>query len=106
MPRLEWLILNRLRLSAAGQTLLWRLVVERAHALRTEYLRGLWRQFHAWRRRKLAIAQLGALDDAALKDIGIHRSGIEAAVEVPNVVKLPPRRTFAQKPQLYLQRTG
>ena len=106
MPRLEFLIANRRRLTAAGQSLLLRLVVERAHALRTNYLRGLWRQFQAWRRRKVAIAQLRALDDSALKDIGIHRSGIEAAVERPNIVNLGTRRTFAEKPQLYLQRTG
>ena len=106
MPRLEFLIANRPRLTAAGQNLLLRLVVERAYALRTDYLRGLWRQFQAWRRRKIAIAQLRALDDSALKDIGIHRSGIEAAVEGPTIVNLRPPRAFAEKPQLYLQRTG
>jgi uncharacterized protein YjiS (DUF1127 family) len=105
MPSLEFLIANYRRLRPAGHSLLLRLIVERGHALRAEYLRGLWRQFRAWQRRKAAIAQLGALDDSALKDIGIHRSGIEAAVNGSTIVASR-TRTFQQKPHLCLQRTG
>ena len=39
----------------------------------------------------LALAQLRALDDATLKDIGLHRSGIEAAVD-NNVRQARPTR--------------
>jgi uncharacterized protein YjiS (DUF1127 family) len=34
-----------------------------------------------WRRRQLAYAELSALDDRSLADIGIHRSDIPAIVE-------------------------
>lgn len=41
---LEYLIENYRRLTPAKHTLLQEKVVERAKSLRTEYLRGLWRQ--------------------------------------------------------------
>ena len=71
------------------------------------FLRGLWRQIRSWRERRAALAQLRALDDAALKDIGLHRSGIEAAVLGPRPGTAPRQpRHFPQKPHLWLQRTG
>jgi uncharacterized protein YjiS (DUF1127 family) len=106
MPTFEYLITNYRRLRPAGHSLLLRLIAERAHALRAEYLRGVWRRFRAWQRRKAAIAQLRSLDDSALKDIGLHRSGIEAAVNESTIVAAVPRRAFPQKPHLCLQRTG
>lgn len=107
MPNLESLTRNYRRLTPAEHTMLQEQAVQRAKALRTEYLRGLWRQVLSWRRRRAAIAQLRGLDDAALKDIGLHRSGIEAAVvNSSTIVEYPPRQAFAEKPHLYLQRTG
>ncbi len=107
MPKLEFLIANHRRLTPAGHSLLLRLAMERAQATRTEYLRGLWRQVRGWWQARTAIAQLRALDDDALKDIGLHRSGIEAAVvKEPTVAARPPRRAFPEKPHLCLQRTG
>ena len=39
------------------------------------------RAFSAWRRRERAFAELMALDDRSLADIGIRRSQIRALVE-------------------------
>ena len=42
---------------------------------------GRWgRDYATWRSRRQAIAELGALDDRALKDFGINRSEIESVV--------------------------
>jgi uncharacterized protein YjiS (DUF1127 family) len=42
---------------------------------------GRWgRDYATWRARRQAIAELGALDDRALKDFGINRSEIESVV--------------------------
>jgi uncharacterized protein YjiS (DUF1127 family) len=107
MPDLEALVQNYQRLTPAEHTLLQEQVVQRAKSLRAEYLRGVWRKILSWRRHRTAIAQLNALDDAALKDIGLHRSGIEAAVvNGSTMVACPPRRAFPEKPHLCLQRTG
>lgn len=104
---LEFLILNYRRLTPAGYGLLQRMAIERAKDLRVEFLRSLWRQIRSWRERRAALAQLRALDDAALKDIGLHRSGIEAAVLGPRPGTAPRQpRHFPQKPHLWLQRTG
>ena len=104
---LEFLILNYRRLTPAGYSLLRRLAVERAKDLCAEFLRGLWRLVLSWRQRRVALAQLRALDDAALKYIGLHRSGIEAAVLSPRPGTAPARRRhFPEKPHLWLQRTG
>jgi uncharacterized protein YjiS (DUF1127 family) len=104
---LEFLILNYRQTTPAGYSLLQRLAVERAKTLRAEFLRELWRRILSWRQRRIALAQLRALDDAALKDIGLHRSGIEAAVRgARSGTARPQRRHFPQKPHLWLQRTG
>ena len=104
---LEFLILNYRRLTPAGYSLLQCTAIKRAKDLRGEFLRGLWRQIRSWHHRRAALAQLRALDDAALKDIGLHRSGIEAAVLGPQPRTAPRQpRHFPQKPHLWLQRTG
>ena len=104
---LEFLILNYRRLIPAAYSLLQRMAIERAKVLRAEFLWDLWRQIRSWRQRRAGLAQLRALDDAALKDIGLHRSGIEAAVRGPRSgTARPQRRHFPQKPHLWLQRTG
>lgn len=63
------------------------------------------RSFSEWRRRDRAYAQLMALDDHSLADIGIHRSQIAGLIEgvsvpdasaqpirFPKVDRLPRRR--------------
>jgi len=77
----EFFILNGGRPTPAQYSLRHREIFERAKALRAEFVRELWRQVRSWNQRRLALAKLRALDDATLKDIGLHRSGIEAAVD-------------------------
>jgi uncharacterized protein YjiS (DUF1127 family) len=43
-------------------------------------LDSLWLRVLAWQMRRVNRAMLYALDDRALRDIGMHRSSIEAAV--------------------------
>ena len=40
-----------------------------------------WRAGARWRQRRQAIRELGALDDRTLRDLGLGRSEIEAAVD-------------------------
>lgn len=107
---LDVLLRHYRHLTPAQYTRVHELAVERAKTLRGELLRDLLRQFLSWRRRRAAIAELSALDDQALKDIGLPRCGIEAAVRgdvVPPRVALPRMRwQFLEKPHLCLQRTG
>jgi uncharacterized protein YjiS (DUF1127 family) len=43
------------------------------------YIGSLLRAFAAWRRYRQAVAQLGALDDRMLRDIGLDRASIHTA---------------------------
>ena len=47
----------------------------------TATLFELWDSFRSARLRRRAMIQLSTLDDRLLNDIGLHRSGIHAAVE-------------------------
>jgi uncharacterized protein YjiS (DUF1127 family) len=42
-----------------------------------------------WRRREQAFAELMALDDRALGDIGLHRSEIHAAIDRMSAARAP-----------------
>jgi uncharacterized protein YjiS (DUF1127 family) len=55
-------------------------LVRRAHALRAQALRGMFRRLFSWVARRAAVDRLQTLDDHMLKDIGLHRSEIESAV--------------------------
>lgn len=103
---LENNVLSYRRPAPADRDLLRRKVVAQAKALRSEFLQELWREIYAWYQRRLALTQLRALDDAALKDIGLHRSGIEAAVDHGSARTLPQKqRPSPAKPNLRLQGT-
>lgn len=63
---------------------------------------SVWKAFADWRRRERAYAELMALDDHSLADIGIRRSDIRAICEgsykadrVAALVPSPRREKFA-----------
>jgi uncharacterized protein YjiS (DUF1127 family) len=67
------------------------------------FLMSAGRAFSKWRRRENAYAELMALDDHSLADIGIHRSQIGALVDgmrvpdpPPRPMRLPTQEKFAQ----------
>jgi uncharacterized protein YjiS (DUF1127 family) len=80
---LDKLLRDHRMLSAEQRAEMIRRVIERARAYRTEAIKGLFRRFADWIRRRAAVARLQALDDRTLKDIGLYRSDIETAVRGP-----------------------
>ena len=69
-------ILMLLAATAVGGANMIRLVARRATLVAGKW----WNAFGAWRERRAAIRELGALDDRSLKDIGLHRSEIESVI--------------------------
>jgi uncharacterized protein YjiS (DUF1127 family) len=69
-------ILAALRWAAEGGRHVARMLGRRAAAAAS----GRWRCYTTWRARRRAVQELRSLDDHVLKDLGLHRSGIEAAV--------------------------
>jgi uncharacterized protein YjiS (DUF1127 family) len=67
-------------LTPEQQNLLVRSVIRRAKVYRARAIRELFRSLVDWFRRRAAIARLQRLDDRMLKDIGLYRGDIEAAV--------------------------
>jgi uncharacterized protein YjiS (DUF1127 family) len=67
-------------LSPEQHEVLVRRAIARAKAYRAETIRALFRRLAGWMRRRTAIARLQSLDDRMLKDMGLYRSEIEAAV--------------------------
>jgi uncharacterized protein YjiS (DUF1127 family) len=56
------------------------------------------RRFREWRRREQAYAELMALDDHSLADIGLHRSQIAALVEgMSDTQPCPPPIPFPRR---------
>jgi uncharacterized protein YjiS (DUF1127 family) len=52
------------------------------------HFRTFWGRFTQWRRNQRAIAELYALDDQSLADIGVRRS------DIPYVIAGDPQREF------------
>jgi uncharacterized protein YjiS (DUF1127 family) len=69
-----------------------RRVIQRARACRAAMIRNLFDRLFGWIRRRAVVAQLHALDDRMLKDIGINRGDIENAARG---VDLPEHRKAA-----------
>jgi uncharacterized protein YjiS (DUF1127 family) len=67
-------------LSPEQRELFVRQVIGRARAYRAQAMRDLFQSVVGWFRRRAAIAQLQRMDDRTLKDIGLRRGEIEAAV--------------------------
>ncbi len=64
----------------------WLLASDAAHGLNA-WLADLWRHYREGQRKRAAIVQLSALDDWALRDIGLDRGDIVAAVNGIDTLK-------------------
>ena|SRR5436190_17244053 len=87
---LDTLIRNYRTLRPAQQDRVRAQLVQRAHDLRAQALRGLFERFMAWRKRRAAVTQLQVLDDRMLKDMGLGRGEIETAVHDGKPDRTPP----------------
>jgi uncharacterized protein YjiS (DUF1127 family) len=77
---IDTLIRNFWTLPPGERQALQERLIKEAKDMRAQAIHDLTRQFWAWLTRRNAAARLRTLDDRLLKDIGLHRSEIEAAV--------------------------
>ncbi len=94
----DTMLRNYRHLTPEEQSEFQRRVIGRAKTKRAETVRGLFRALAEWCRRRAAVARLQRLDDRMLKDIGLHRSEIDAAVNGGHVPYRPQVRGSASVP--------
>jgi uncharacterized protein YjiS (DUF1127 family) len=80
---LDMLLRGYQKLTAEQRADVNRRLIERARAYRAAAIQALLHRLFGWVRRRAAVAQLQALDDRMLKDIGLNRGDIEHAVRGP-----------------------
>jgi uncharacterized protein YjiS (DUF1127 family) len=76
----DFLLRNARNLTPEQRDRLVRRAIVRAKAYRAQAFRDLFDRLVNWIKRRVAVARLQRLDDRMLKDIGITRGEIEAAV--------------------------
>lgn len=68
-------------MSTTSKTLSWSdTAAERPFHCPSRTLAGWWAAYIDWRVRRMAVAQLRGMSDRELKDIGLFRTQLEAAV--------------------------
>ena len=80
---LDLLLRGYRMLSPTQRAELNRRVIARARTARAAAIKDVFHRLFGWIARRAAAAQLHALDDRMLKDIGLNRGDIEQAVRGP-----------------------
>jgi uncharacterized protein YjiS (DUF1127 family) len=101
---LDRMVRNYHSLSPEQQDVMIRRVIRRARVQRAETIRNLFRSLIDWFRRRAAVTRLQRMDDRMLKDIGLYRGEIEAAVRGEHRPRQPlpassPAKAGPQGPQ-------
>ena len=81
-------------------------MIERARAYRAAAIKDLFRRLFGWIQRRAAVARLQALDDRMLKDMGLNRGEIEAAVRGPGASRPSDARRPDADPPWITSRAG